>query len=721
MKIMQKRKGLAACLAVIMCITLSLPSFAIHAQDEETLDTDYTDNVADTTVPADADPTDNEVADNEAANNASADNELSGDENENSEISLDEPDTDTEYEVKESTGEEESDSLSSINLLSTTHDMSTGSLHVLATDSDITVTGTYTPTTSGHAIEVDAGYTGTITLNNVNIDVSSYTTSAAFLINGSGSVGSVDTNVNVELVGTNYLTSGYLRAGLEVWTGAQVEIGGSGTLYAECGDNTSYYSCGAGIGAGNVSGSGGNVVIRGGNIYATAGYHGAGIGGSWITAGAYDGTIIIYGGNVVSNGGTHGAGIGGGCANSLFGYANTGTILVLPPADVTASSDGIYETVGEMNTTVYVGDPRSPVTTARTSEYTVGADIYMNLINVTDAVNALSNCGISTSEVDLTKIKLGTTDSSGIASIHMEINESVNFYTDAVSTSGLSFQSYETTVSEAKEIVLNAPILDLTASNLTSTVPDLKSGYTTVPDENIQTIELTNSGGTTIANITLTIEAPYDSLFEIVSIDKTALLPGEKATVLVRPLTGLTNGTHNAKLRVLGEVTDGTGGAAVQLTMERYVDLAAQSVSQQIKFDAGTNGTITSGDDEYWLVAGNTIAEVPTVTANSGYTFKGWTLDGSIVVDPTTVTVDAETDYVFTALYTTVEQAVTNTDTKTDNKTGAQTNTIASTKTTSSPNTGDVSEIRFVISLITSLLIIVGLWYFRRRYIIQMR
>jgi len=64
----------------------------------------------------------------------------------------------------------------------------------------------------------------------------------------------------------------------------------------------------------------------------------------------------------------------------------------------------------------------------------------------------------------------------------------------------------------------------------------------------------------TVTNITLAIETPYDSLFEIVSIDKTTLSPGEKATVVVRPLSGLSRGTHHAKLRVLGQKPDGTGG-----------------------------------------------------------------------------------------------------------------------------------------------------------------
>gem|GEM_PF-2021280 len=678
MKIKQKR--FSACIALMLCILFCLSSLAVFAEDGAALDTEYADIEAGTTDQPDNVPSGDK--EEPAIHLPDADENVTGDNYPNS---------------SKRNSEAEDDSFSGINLLSTTHDISNGPLHVLVSDGDITVTGTYSSVgSSGHAIEIDAGYSGTITLDNVSIDVSSYNTNAAFLINGSGNVNSVDTYVNVELVGTNRLISGYTRAGLEVWSGAQVDIGGSGTLYADC-NNTGYNSSGAGIGAGNISGSGGNVIIRSGNIYATAGYHGAGIGGAWSGAGAYNGTIIIYGGNVVSNGGTHGAGIGGGCANAYLGRSNTGTILVLPPANVSASSDGIYETVGEMNTTVYIGDPRSPVTTVRTSEYTAGADIYMNLINVTDAVAALLRCNISTSVVDLTHIKLGTTDSSGIASINMEIGDSVNFYTDALAASGLNFQSYETTVSESKEIVLKAPVLDLTANNLTSSVPALKSGYTTVPNENFQTIELTNSGDMTITNITLAIEAPYDSLFEIVSIDKTTLSAGEKATVVLRPLTGLSRGTHHAKLRVLGKKPDGTGGASVQLTMEKYVNLTAQSVSQPVKFDAGNKGSITSGDNEYWFVAGNAITKVPTVKANSGYAFKGWSLDGSTTVDPATITVDADTDYVFVALYTTIAQ------------TG-----------TSSPKTGESLGISiFIITLILSLLVIVSLLFYRRRYIMQ--
>lgn len=127
------------------------------------------------------------------------------------------------------------------------------------------------------------------------------------------------------------------------------------------------------------------------------------------------------------------------------------------------------------------------------------------------------------------------------------------------------------------------------------------------------------------------------------------------------------------------------------------MNLTAQSVSQPVKFDAGNKGSITSGDNEYWFVAGNAITKVPTVKANSGYAFKGWSLDGSTTVDPATITVDADTDYVFVALYTTIAQ------------TG-----------TSSPKTGDSLGVSiFIITLILSLLVIVSLLFYRRRYIMQ--
>jgi hypothetical protein len=232
-------------------------------------------------------------------------------------------------------------------------------------------------------------------------------------------------NVVVRLEGKNILYSGNMtgtnraasnRAGLEVWKGSTVYIEGNGYLLAKSSvtrnfninysttttvprlatdehpqgspywntnngnesiketDRSNAYgnrSGAAGIGAGDVSGSGGNVVIRGDpKVIAIAAAHGAGIGGAWTFssstngAGMYFADILIYGGTVESWGGQHGAGIGGGCAGG------SGTIVVLPTASVySASYDPVTPMLGKMTNVIYFGNPEDSRLALYTEDY----------------------------------------------------------------------------------------------------------------------------------------------------------------------------------------------------------------------------------------------------------------------------------------------------------------------------------------------------------------
>lgn len=76
------------------------------------------------------------------------------------------------------------------------------------------------------------------------------------------------------------------------------------------------------------------------------------------------------------------------------------------------------------------------------------------------------------------------------------------------------------------------------------------------------------------------------------------------------------------------------------------------SNSYTVKFNAGAHGTL-SGSTSVSVKKGETITTLPTVTANAGYTFRGWSTDGKTVVDPTTVKITASTT--FTALYNAVK------------------------------------------------------------------
>ncbi len=177
-------------------------------------------------------------------------------------------------------------------LLATNYDVSTGNV-VISADGDYTITGT----TTSNTITVESGVNATITLNNVNIDVSSNYETAAFGI-ADNSTG----NVTITLEGTNTLKSGGSCAGLQKNGGSgTLTIIGTGSLTATGGN------FGAGIGGGD-RGSGTGITISGGEVTAKGGASGAGIGGG--SGGG--GTITITGGTVTATGGHNGAGIGGG-------------------------------------------------------------------------------------------------------------------------------------------------------------------------------------------------------------------------------------------------------------------------------------------------------------------------------------------------------------------------------------------------------------------------
>jgi len=278
-----------------------------------------------------------------------------------------------------------------------------------------------------HGIYVGAGLKDvTIVLINVGLQTTSATTAALIIDGYNGDASTVASTYQDQPAGSNVViqlpagTKSFLyscraqasgnRAGIEVWKGSTVYIEGEGSLLAKSADSRNYsgnnnqprrpddahpqgspywtgvYATGspptgssmwevqanggaAGIGSGNIAGSGGNVVIRGNpTVIAISGAHGAGIGGGWATSGAsgsaYKSDILIYGGTVESWGGMHGAGIGGGC------YGGIGTIVVLPTASVySASYDQPRAMLGQMSTVVFFGNPADSRLAVYTEDY----------------------------------------------------------------------------------------------------------------------------------------------------------------------------------------------------------------------------------------------------------------------------------------------------------------------------------------------------------------
>ena len=164
-----------------------------------------------------------------------------------------------------------------------------------------------------------------VTLEDFEIDVSSKPGQNAISVLG-------DHTLTLNLVGTSKLQGAVRGCGILVLPGNKLIVQsetGTGRLEAKggaaaAGIGGEYYKpSGMGVLA-VIGGSCGEVTILSGNVVATGGVGGAGIGGGGtysdnpLSVGGNGGTVRIMGGNVVAFGGSGGAGIGGGQG---FAYA----------------------------------------------------------------------------------------------------------------------------------------------------------------------------------------------------------------------------------------------------------------------------------------------------------------------------------------------------------------------------------------------------------------
>lgn len=454
------------------------------------------------------------------------------------------------------------------------HTINSGPLTIAAGSGDWVITGTGAATTN--TITVASGYQGQITLNNVNIRTTGNVAASApaMLINGSGSLSNVNTKVALVLVGTNYLYSGNstsaVRAGLEVWQGGQVEIqtadgkNDSGSLEARCGaySGATYTSgAGAGIGAGNVAGSGGNIVIKSGTITAYAGFHGAAIGGAW--SNIYNGYIAVYGGIVDCQGGGHGAGIGGGCYNTGAGTyvpgsnqrGSTSIVVAFPPAEITAVGGKLvypqssYDyVVGMVKSATYIGDPNSPKLQISTETHEQNANIYGDISKNPNIIEAFTALNIN--DVMLTRVPFGKTAANGVLEQRAELTTATPIYTDATSTStdptkfGKPFEPKSVTTPQGATGNTVVPVvLPLLQRDLSLTKTDatpLVEGYSSADaDNNAFTLKMTYNDPQDLENVTfnLTGDAQGNNHFKNIKF-----FAADGTTPISTPPTKLTNG-----------------------------------------------------------------------------------------------------------------------------------------------------------------------------------
>ena len=167
-------------------------------------------------------------------------------------------------------------------------------------------------------INAEANATAKVTLDNVNIDVSS-NQEAAITTQGQG-------NVTLNLSGNNSVQSGDYHAGVHKENTGNLTVttpeSGTGSLKATGGDG------GAGIGGGGIDGNGNNITISGGTVDAKGGEYSAGIGGGGNSGDNNASKITISGGNVTATGAGSAAGIGGGNGGSGTDIEITGGIVM---------------------------------------------------------------------------------------------------------------------------------------------------------------------------------------------------------------------------------------------------------------------------------------------------------------------------------------------------------------------------------------------------------
>ena len=181
-------------------------------------------------------------------------------------------------------------------------------------DSNPTITSNGQQTDNTITIKAEDGTTANVTIKDANISAPSG--KAAIKTGGEG-------NVNLNVEGTNTVSSGSNYAGVEKANAGNLTIGsenGEGKLTANGGEY------GAGIGGGDAQ-SGNDITITGGEIIANGGGYGAGIGGGWYGNGS---DITISGGEVTANGGRFAAGIGG-------GWSGNGSDITISGGEVTAN------------------------------------------------------------------------------------------------------------------------------------------------------------------------------------------------------------------------------------------------------------------------------------------------------------------------------------------------------------------------------------------------
>jgi hypothetical protein len=372
---------------------------------------------------------------------------------------------------------------------------------------------------TANRINVQNGYNGTITLDNVNIVCPVDWAPMRLFGTFNGDNNNPTTKVKLILKGTNFLNSGNgansVAAGLQVDQGAQIDISAidpndnnSGYLKADTRNTDMSIAGAAGIGGScvqNTAGdatstgtyigtcpeyggiykrggttdtdgsnrrtTGGNIIITSGTIIAQGGNCGAGIGGGgW--QGLYTGNIVITGGDVTATGGVHSPGIGGGCdsgSGNIGSYVPNSCVIAVPPAKITANTPNAGKGLSGANYIVYIGDPQSPQFTVYTEDYRE-TTMYLDLSGDPDVKRKLNQFAPTRDpqRMYLGETKVYPADGLGlwnseftgknIVQNYGTFTGDITFFTDAKNEKGFEYVPETRTMTPNIKVELFAPV-----------------------------------------------------------------------------------------------------------------------------------------------------------------------------------------------------------------------------------------------------------------------
>lgn len=537
------------------------------------------------------------------------------------------------------------------------HDVATGRL-VVDTGSCIdTVVLTGATSDVNNYVVIKNGFHGTVVLRNLNMNfLSQYGgNNSPIRVEGSSvSNMSANTEVNFILDGNNSITNlDRGRACIQVDQGTTVRFSAidpddnsSGTLCVKqlnqrggAAIGSIERSAGSSVGtfvsepiysAPNIWGqddsvAGGNIVISSG-LYMIKGGHGAGIGGGHGVY--YDGMILIYGGEVRASTIYHAAGIGSGCPTGAGVVANNtlhSSIIVLPPAHVEAvgamGANQIAPSLGLAGSRniVYIGDPNSPLIRIRTSDYRPNVGVYLDLSKnetITNVIQAL----VDSLTLDISAIRVGTTDSTGVFSFHGVFQDSTIIFTDAVSESGMLYEKINTVITDGGTVVLNPE-----AGNMAMPYyrPDhLLVGYSDAEAQNeSHVMKITYSSPLDITDITFRLNKGDTSDFQGLEFY------GPDSTSAIAPPTQLTAGDV-VYVRSVLKPDKPVGGYDDVLHMEcTYANSTKGIFEQRINQYVVCLDTIMLCDStRYTLPGGNVVTATGLYfdTISTSYTIAGY-------------------------------------------------------------------------------------------------